>query len=52
MIKRKSKKKFYSAKLIKFQRDAKKTWRIMKELIGKSGIDKSSFPQKIVLDKN
>ena len=51
MIKRKSKKKFYSAKLIKFQRDAKKTWRIMKELIGKSGIENSSLPQKIVIDK-
>ena len=51
MIKRKSKKCFYFAKLIKFQGDTKKTWCIMKELIGKSGIDKSSFPQKIVIDK-
>ena len=43
MIKQKSKKNFYSAKLIKFQGDTKKTWHIMKELIGKSGIDKSSL---------
>ena len=51
MIKRKPKKKIYSAKLINFQSDTKKFWCIMKELIGKSGIDKSSFPQKIVIDK-
>ena len=51
MIKRNSKKNFYSEKLIiKLQGDTKKTWRIMKELIGKSG-DKSSFPQKIVTNK-
>ena len=46
MIKRKSKKNVYSAKLIKFQGDTKKTWPIMKEVIGKYGIDKSSFPEK------
>ena len=51
MIKQKSKKNFYSAKLIKFQSDTKKTWCIMKELIGKNGTDKSSFPQKIFIDK-
>ena len=54
MIKRKSKKNVYSEKLIKFQGDATKIWRIMKELIGKSGIDKSfgkSYPQKIVINK-
>ena len=51
MIKQKSKKNFYSAKLIKFQGDTKNIWRIMKELIGRSGIFKSSFPQKIVIDK-
>ena len=51
IIKRKSKKNFHSAKLIKIQGDTKKTWCIMKELIGKSGIDKSFFPQKVVIDK-
>ena len=50
-IKRKSKKRFYSEKLIKFQGDAKKTWCIMKELIGKVKIKKSSLPFKIVIDK-
>ena len=51
MIKRKSKKHFYSAKLIKLQGDPKKTWRIIKEQIGKNGIDKSSCPQKNFVDK-
>ena len=50
IIKRKSKKQFYSEKLMKFQGNAKKTWPIMKELIGKNKIYKSSFPQKIVID--
>ena len=51
MIKRKSKKHLYSAKLIKFQGDTKKTWHIIKEQIGKSGIDKSPCLQKIFIDK-
>ena len=51
MIKRKSKIRFYSEKLIKFQADAKKTWCIMKELIGKAKIYKSFLPRKIVTDK-
>ena len=38
-------------KLTKFQGDAKKTWCIMKELIGKVKIKKSSLPFKIVIDK-
>ena len=29
----KSKRKYYSEKLLQFQSDAKKTWRIMKEVI-------------------
>ena len=36
--------------LIKFQGDAKKTWCIMRELIGKVKINKSSLPFKIVPD--
>ena len=35
---------------MKFQGNAKKTWSIRKELIGKNKIYKSSFPQKIVID--
>ena len=50
-MKQKRKKNVYSEKLIKFHGDANKIWCIMKELIGKSGTDKWSFPQKIVIDK-
>ena len=51
MIKLKSKKWFYTQKLIKIQGNAKETWCIMKELIGKAKINKSSLPPKIVSDK-
>ena len=37
--------------LIKFQEDAKETWCIMKEIIGKAKINKSFLPSKIVTDK-
>ena len=30
-----------------FKGDAKKTWKIMKDLIGKANLNKSSFPQKV-----
>ena len=50
-MKRKSKKRFYLEKLIKFQGDAKKTWCIMKDIIGKVKIKKSSLLFKIVIDK-
>ena len=32
----KSKRKYYSEKLLQFQGDTKKTWRIMNNVIGKS----------------
>ena len=38
-------------KLIKFRGDAKETWSIMKELIGKVIIKKSLLPFKILTDK-
>ena len=50
-IKRKAKKKYYSEKLLKFKGDAKKTWSVMKELIGKSKTEFSNLPQKISIDK-
>ena len=51
MIKRKSKKRLQSEKLIKLYGDAKKTWCITKELIGQAKINKSFLPPKIVTDK-
>ena len=50
-INRKSKKRFYSEKLMKFQGDAKKAWRIMKKLLGKIKIKKSPLPSKLSLIK-
>ena len=48
----KSKRKYYSEKLLQFQGDAKKTWRIMKKVIGKSKFIYSNLPRKIVINKN
>ena len=49
--KRKSKKWFYLKKLIKFQGDAKKTYCIMKKIIGQAKSNKFFLPSKIVTDK-
>ena len=48
----KFKRKYYSEKLLQFQVDAKKTWRIMKEVIGKSKLIHTTLPRKIVVNKN
>ena len=48
----KSKRKYYSEKLLQFQGDAKKTWQIMKEVIGKSKLIHSTLPRKIIINKN
>ena len=42
-----SKWKYYSKKLLKFPCDVQKTWRIMKEVIGKSKLFHSTLPRKI-----
>ena len=47
----KSKGKYYS-EILQFQGDTKKTWRIMKEVIGKSKLIPSTLPHKIVINKN
>ena len=46
----KSKRKYYSEKLLQFQGDGKKTWRIMKEVIGKSKLIHSTLPRKIIIN--
>ena len=48
----KSKRKYYSEKLLQFQGDVKKTLRIMKEVIGKSKLIHSNLLRKIVINKN
>ena len=50
-IKRKSKKYYYSKKILSFKGDAKKTWKTMKDLIGKAKMNKSLFLQKIRVKK-
>ena len=50
-IKRRSKKKFYSEKLQKFKGDVKKTWSVMKEIIGKCTTRSSTLPTKITVNK-
>ena len=45
-----SKRKYDSEKLLQFQYDAKKTWRIMKEVMGKSKLIHSTLPCKIIVN--
>ena len=44
-IKKKSKKNYYSEKILSFKGDAKKTWKTMKDLIGKAKMNKSLLSQ-------
>ena len=48
----KSKRKYYFEKLLQFQGDTNKTWRIMKEVIAKSKLIHSILPCKIIINKN
>ena len=51
IIKRKSKKNYYLEKILSFKGDVKKTWKTMKDLIGKAKMNKSSLPQKFRVKK-
>ena len=46
-IKRKLKKNYYSEKVLGSKGDVKKTWKTMKDLIGKAKMNKSLLPQKV-----
>ena len=48
----KFKRKYYSETLFQFQGDTKKTWRIMKEVTGKSKLFHSTLPRKVFINKN
>ena len=50
-VKRKSKRIYYSSKILEFKNNAKKTWGVMKELIGKAHNTESSLPIKLVIEK-
>ena len=49
-IKIKSKKNYYSSELNRYKNNIKKTWEVMKEVIGKQKIDNNNFPKRIVID--
>ena len=50
-LKKKAKKKYYSEKISKYKHDAKKTWSIMKELVGKIKLKSSNLPRRITVNK-
>ena len=50
-IKKRSKKNFYSEKLRKFKGDARKTWGVMKEILGKCNTKPSTLRTKITVNK-
>ena len=50
-VKRKSKRIYYSSKILEFKNNAKKTWGVMKELIGEARNTESSLPTKLVIEK-
>ena len=49
--KRKSKKNYYSEKILSVKVDAKKIWKTVRDLIGKTKMKKSSLPQKVRVKK-
>ena len=51
-IKRKSKRNYYSHKILEYKNNAKKAWNIMKEVIGKTNTSGSRLPTKLVINKN
>ena len=50
-LKKKAKKKYYSEKISKYKHDAKKSWSIMKELIGQIKFKSSNLPRRITVNE-
>ena len=50
-VKRKSKRIYYSSKILEFKNNTKKACGVMKELIGKIRNTESSLPKKLVIEK-
>ena len=50
-IKKKAKKIYYSNKLLKCTGDIKKTWNVMKNIIGKSNIRSTNLSRKLTINK-
>ena len=51
-IKRKSKRNYYSQKILEYENNSKKTWNIMKEALGKTNKPGSRLPTKLVIKRN
>ena len=51
-IKKKSKINYYNKQITRYKNNAKKTWEVMKEIVGKTKIITDNFPKEIVLDNN
>ena len=51
-IKHNSKRNYYSQKILEYKNNAKKTWNIVKEVIGKTNKSGSRLPIKPVINKN
>ena len=52
IIKHKSKRNYYSQKVLEYKNNAKKTWNIMKEVIGKTNKSGSRLLTKLLINKN
>ena len=50
-LKKKAKKKYYLKKVSKYKHNAKKTWSIMKALIGKIKLKSSNLPRRITVNE-
>ena len=50
-IKKKAKKIYYFNKLLKCTGDIKKTWNVMKDIIGKSKANWTNLPRKLTINK-
>ena len=50
-IKKKAKKIYYSNKLLKCTGDIRKTWNVMKDIIGKSKLKSTNLPCKLNINK-
>ena len=50
-IEKKPKKKYYSEKVSKYKNDAKRTWSIMKELVGKIKLKPSNLPRRVTVNE-
>ena len=50
-IKKNSMELYYQNQLAKYQKDIKNTWKVMKEIIGKTKVCNDNFPKRLVIDK-